>query len=1369
MQDAHPTTKAITAEQAALTLKNLGYDGFETEGVSFLDMFGAPGNVSSAATSRSDITQIRGWNHTAVLAKSLQFALGSTQVFVSPETAERVTGETGDHTTEAQFVTGVEGYDVPSDWRVAPSQHRIARLMRRPNPWTDHAQFWFQISQHIETHGVCCLLVLPNEYGQPSELYVVPRTQIQSLAGDTRFPEGYYRTQNLSRFPCTREFEANSLTLQERLQSLSNKDYSAKYIIEIGIPSLLYADDFLNPTSALADALDTDKEMHRARRNALNNEATAGPMLVEEPGVDLQPDEKDQILTEWQHKNAGPENQGKAYWKPKGIGVENTAHSGREMEYAESARESRDAILGQRLVPPAMVGMGNTASYAGVVGVVKTWSRMSGQPLMRLVAGQLTIGLQRFFSEENREFTIVMQAGNIDDPQTVQSQLDTDIAAKAITTKEYRERRNLPPFGDERDDAIIGTLGADPMGGMGGGGLGGLPGIAGGDTGPDRPGLGTDPALQEGRQEPTEYTKLSRREFTNSRKAITETLEALADNRMRERTARVMLRRFGLSTEDIDELVQSVREEPDPMIRRSVDPEQDAATAEPEEQFDNEFAKGMFDRFMHASQTPENVISGFFKVLDEPIDGDGDGYVLDGTPEERPVRFEAGKRLTSAEREEVLANVADVYKENGLNRDEIKGYDHNGDPIYGYPYAPELFVSSDITGAKMRYYIMMPDGTRAHPSELFPNIKQNDVLKAVGEAEFAEKMKKQDEANRLKRVRPIAEKNMANIDYMKTGRSMGHSYFAESSDSKVVRVDGTDIDDRDFFESIGFVPTSAPVAREMDLDQESTRRRISRLPADKVPGDVKEQWPEIFPDYRPPMTKGWFEKRQCQKDGDGDGYINDGTPQEQVAPKDCKKDESKVGRKSLSAGGDLYERIRSTGGFTYQPVTGQHPTKGFSVAIFPEHELKIPRDQLKAKDVAGYVLDKLDEVQKDDRIHIGAWDNQKTADNPKGDDIVYLDMSVVIDSRDEAFKLAKKHGQLGMFDLETFQTIEVMTKEERNEWEDRRKAGGQSTKAYSDSPRYDPQRYSGVGAEDAEGSQRKRAVRAGRSGTRRPARRTVPSRILTLKDGYTGYEVLPGRKSALSLKSKSCPRDGDGDGTVHDGTEQEKPVSSACSKEQPERKDRIKGPAKLVDAGRRILRDTAGDTESLNKKVKFSFPDKNRQKKYSEVFSKALNQLPPLMIDRVEKNVKGVEMLGDIGTVTEVFDSRSGQDRSANSVTVAFYNYSTGSMFLDGGLPEGAKYANGDTAETHRGIYVHELSHAADKLDDGTKFSESKSWTDAYNSEIKRDDAPLSNYATVNAQEGFAEMVRFHSENPEKAREMFPKSVAAIEDVYGRL
>ena len=105
--------------------------------------------------------------------------------------------------------------------------------------------------------------------------------------------------------------------------------------------------------------------------------------------------------------------------------------------------------------------------------------------------------------------------------------------------------------------------------------------------------------------------------------------------------------------------------------------------------------------------------------------------------ESKTVRFEAGRRLTKEEKKEVLNTLRDAFKENGVPY-HIEESDF-GKERRVYEPTSEDWVKSDITGRPLRYYITLPDGRVAHPTELFPNISGREVTGRVNRMALLEK------------------------------------------------------------------------------------------------------------------------------------------------------------------------------------------------------------------------------------------------------------------------------------------------------------------------------------------------------------------------------------------------------------------------------------------------------------------------------------------------------------------------------------------------------------------------------------------------------------------------------------------------------
>lgn len=103
------------------------------------------------------------------------------------------------------------------------------------------------------------------------------------------------------------------------------------------------------------------------------------------------------------------------------------------------------------------------------------------------------------------------------------------------------------------------------------------------------------------------------------------------------------------------------------------------------------------------------------------------------------------------------------------------------------------------------------------------------------------------------------------------------------------------------------------------------------------------------------------------------------------------------------------------GGFTYDPKRKQMRRSGVAVAVAKKHEEIHEMSDFKrdgAKIIDRYIRTH-SEVLSEPNAHLGAW-----VDKGK----VYLDVSIVKKSLDEAANLGRKNDQIGIFDLNNFQT-----------------------------------------------------------------------------------------------------------------------------------------------------------------------------------------------------------------------------------------------------------------------------------------------------------------------------------------------------------
>lgn len=126
-----------------------------------------------------------------------------------------------------------------------------------------------------------------------------------------------------------------------------------------------------------------------------------------------------------------------------------------------------------------------------------------------------------------------------------------------------------------------------------------------------------------------------------------------------------------------------------------------------------------------------------------------------------------------------------------------------------------------------------------------------------------------------------------------------------------------------------------------------------------------------------------------------------------------------------------YDIALAKGGVTIS-LAGNQPTKGFVYAPDKATEFRIPKADITPEDVDRYIDEHFDELTKPGN-HLGMW--------TEGDDMV-LDVSRVGPTNAKTIAAAQAADQLGVFDLESFTTIDVGTIDAKGRYTKRGEAAG---------------------------------------------------------------------------------------------------------------------------------------------------------------------------------------------------------------------------------------------------------------------------------------------------------------------------------------
>lgn len=114
----------------------------------------------------------------------------------------------------------------------------------------------------------------------------------------------------------------------------------------------------------------------------------------------------------------------------------------------------------------------------------------------------------------------------------------------------------------------------------------------------------------------------------------------------------------------------------------------------------------------------------------------------------------------------------------------------------------------------------------------------------------------------------------------------------------------------------------------------------------------------------------------------------------------------------------LYERVsHPDGGFTYNPRSETEPSTGYAVSIYEDRSKAFDAKALTFKDLWQYALHNRDLLSQEGN-HLGAWNDPHSGK-------VFLDVSKVVDTPEEAHALSLKHDQIAYFGLKEGKSFTV--------------------------------------------------------------------------------------------------------------------------------------------------------------------------------------------------------------------------------------------------------------------------------------------------------------------------------------------------------
>lgn len=535
---------------------------------------GAPGNWIS--DHRAETDKYTGWTYIAITAIAEQASQAECTVYQdgppSPKAGRakayrllRRAGRVKCGTRAYDSVRKAYGDEEAQDQM--PDDHPLVKLLRRPNPTQTGSSFRFEQVLQLRLTGTCLIWNVPNQMGKPVERYVIPTAVAQAVAPCREFKQGGYRIDPASARNWAAYAVDQGFTERRGWYRAVGEIIPIEQIQTIRYPHPLYKDDGNSPVSASALWLDTAEAVDKSQWSQVRNGATPSGMLAPDKDAEVSEHELDRFADKANKKYAGVDNAGRLMFAPGGTVFTPFSTTPRDMVYSEARKDYRDMILAIHRVPAIVAGISEGGSYAAFVASLRQFVVLTVQPLLNLLGDEDTEQLAPFFGAG---LTVEYEAVMVDDPQQIETMLQTDISAKARTVNEHRAERGLPPLDGEAGEAMVGQQAPPQQGGPGGfggppgaggglpgdgnaGGLmgqqGGDPGLLGGDPNGDAGGTGGQPGGGE-------FMDKGRRTWTNASRSRDEVLAKLEEGVYKPERAVVELTMLGITEPTAQKLVQ---------------------------------------------------------------------------------------------------------------------------------------------------------------------------------------------------------------------------------------------------------------------------------------------------------------------------------------------------------------------------------------------------------------------------------------------------------------------------------------------------------------------------------------------------------------------------------------------------------------------------------------------------------------------------------------------------------------------------------------------------------------------------------------------------------------------------------------------
>ena len=339
------------------------------------------------------------------------------------------------------------------------SEYELVRLLENPNEEDSFGDMLYRWNQQMDLTGTALTWMVPNQMGQPYELYSVPTAiAVPQPAINPDFPDGFYRIQPLYPYGPFSSYPTPSTAVGAPIP--------AQWMLRFKYPHPLLRYEGYSPLTALRLHIDEVESMDRSRWYNMKRTVNPSAVLNFDDIEGMQPlnePEIERLHAEFEAMFMGDTNVGKLFVGSPGSKLEPFGTSPREMDYHDSWEQLVSFVLAGFGITKPAAGMIEDSSYASLFATLKQLHLLTLQPMCNRIANSLTRKLAPFFG---KGLVIEIRCPRIDDHEVKERKLRLALDGKVIKKGELRDELDLPVVGEEWEDEMAGEQEQPEMPGM---------------------------------------------------------------------------------------------------------------------------------------------------------------------------------------------------------------------------------------------------------------------------------------------------------------------------------------------------------------------------------------------------------------------------------------------------------------------------------------------------------------------------------------------------------------------------------------------------------------------------------------------------------------------------------------------------------------------------------------------------------------------------------------------------------------------------------------------------------------------------------------------------------------------------------------